>query len=149
MKHCVLSFFALASLSTIAFAGETPEAGKPGVAALSQAIDRAIDKGLQAQPRRLRPMTRSSCAALPRHHRRDSLRREGRGLPRQHRSRQRAKLIDELFASPAYGRHGRRLAGLLVQADSNNRRVTFDALHGWLEKASTTTSPGTSSSPSW
>src|SRR4029077_13055847 len=47
----------------------------------------------------------------------------------------RAKLIDELLASPAFGRHMADIwQGLLVQADSNNRRVTFDALHGWLEK---------------
>ena len=62
----------------------------------------------------------------------------------------RAKLIDELLASPAYGRHMADIwQGLLVQADSNNRRVTFEPLHGWLEKGFNENRPGTSSSRSW
>jgi hypothetical protein len=46
----------------------------------------------------------------------------------------RAKLIDELLASPAYGRHMADLwQALLVKHDPDNRGLQFDPLVKWLE----------------
>jgi hypothetical protein len=114
------------------------EAARPNVAGLSQAIDRAIDKTLQADK-----ITASAKADDAEFLRRASLDITG-VIPSAEKAAvfldstdpdKRAKLIDELLASPAYGRHMADIwQGLLVQADSNNRRVTFDSLHTWLEK---------------
>jgi len=45
----------------------------------------------------------------------------------------RARLIDELLASPGYGRHAADTwMGLIVRRSSDNRRVDFESLRGWL-----------------
>jgi hypothetical protein len=47
----------------------------------------------------------------------------------------RAKLIDELLASPQYARHMADIwQALLVQRDPDNRRIQFNALESWLEE---------------
>jgi hypothetical protein len=47
----------------------------------------------------------------------------------------RSKLIDELLASPRYGRHMADVwQALLVRRDPDNRRIQLDPLYAWLEK---------------
>src|SRR5262249_40798316 len=51
------------------------------------------------------------------------------------RSDKRALLIDEILASPAFGKHMADVwTNLLVKRDSDNRFVNFDQLRDWLEK---------------
>jgi hypothetical protein len=46
----------------------------------------------------------------------------------------RARLVDDLLASPQYGRHMADIwQALLVQRDPDNRRVPFDAMGRWLQ----------------
>ena len=48
----------------------------------------------------------------------------------------RAKLIDELLASPEYGKHSANLwQALLLPRNSDNRRLQFQPMHDWLEKS--------------
>jgi hypothetical protein len=48
----------------------------------------------------------------------------------------RAKLVDELLASPRYGRHMADIwQALLVQRDPDNRRIPFEPLERWLEQS--------------
>lgn len=138
MKHCVLSLLTLLALSPILSAGEKSEPAKPGVAALSQAIDRAVDAAMQAD--KVAPSSRADDAEFMRRAYLDitgviPTADKAAAFLDSSDTDKRAKLIDELLASPAYGRHMADIwQGLLVQADSNNRRVTFDSLSTWLEK---------------
>jgi hypothetical protein len=121
------------------FSTGTWAADKPDAAALAQNIDRAIDKALEAD--KIAPSAKADDAEFLR---RAYLDITG-AIPSPEKVAafldstdpdKRAKLIDELLASPAFGRHMADIwQGLLIQADSNNRRVSFDALHGWLEKS--------------
>jgi hypothetical protein len=125
----------------LTFAGDRVEpAATPGKAntALSQRIDHLLVERLQAEKVPASPLA-SDAEFL----RRVSLDLTG-VIPTADQAaafldskdpQKRAKLIDELLASPRYGRHMADIwEALLVKRDPDNRRIQLDPLYSWLEK---------------
>jgi hypothetical protein len=130
---------ALLALAGPAGAAERPAGTKLDSSALAHHIDRAIDARLQAE--KVRPSPRADDAEFLR---RAYLDVTGRIPPAEKVSAfladrgpdKRAKLIDELLDSPAYGKHQADVwQALLLPRNSDNRRVMqfYPGMVRWLE----------------
>lgn len=122
----------------IAVAGK-PSSGGQSAADLSRRIDDAIDARLKAE--NVKPAAAADDAEFLR---RVYLDLTGHIPPAQKAvaflsdrdSDKRAKLIDELLASPMFGRHMADVwEALLVTHNSENRFLSFEPLRKWLEEA--------------
>ncbi len=119
--------------------GSAVAAGKPDAAALARRIDQAVDKQLAAE----------KIPASPRADDAEFLRRAALDvtgvIPSAERvtafldskdPAKRAKLIDELLASPQYGRHMADVwQHLMLPRDSDNRRLQAAPFATWLEES--------------
>jgi hypothetical protein len=131
------SLTALALAAGPAAARETP-AGRLPAAELARRIDAAVDERLRAEG--VQPSPRADDAEFLR---RVYLDLTGR-IPTAEKAAaflddrdpgKRAKLIDELLASPDYGRHQADIwQALLLPRTSDNRRVQFPPMAAWLEE---------------
>jgi hypothetical protein len=129
---------ALALLAVLA-AGPAPAADKVDPAALARHIDAAIDRALAAA--KLTPAPPAADAEFLRRACLDitgvvpDADRAAAYLSSKDPAR-RAKLIDDLLASPRYGRHMADLwQALLVPRDADNRRIPLEPLDHWLEES--------------
>jgi hypothetical protein len=127
-----------ALLATLAITGAAA-AGKPDPAALARKIDQAIDKRLAAE----------KVSASPRADDAEFLRRAALDItgviPSTERvtafldskdAAKREKLIDELLASPQYGRHMADVwQHLMLPRDSDNRRLQPAPFVAWLDES--------------
>src|SRR5262245_17990360 len=137
----LLTLAALAALAAPASAAEktTPKtSAQPNAAALAQAIDREIDKVLSVD--KLKPAGPSDDAEFLR---RAYLDLTGVIPPADKAATfldskdpdKRARLIDELLASPNYGRHMADVwSWMMLPRNSDNRRLQHDPLVKWLEE---------------
>lgn len=110
--------------------------GKNDTAAVAKFIDAQIDKQLAAEK-----ITASPACTDEEFLRRAYLDITGviptaeqtKGFLESKDTAKRAKLIDDLLASPNYARHQADIwMGLLVQKTSDNRRVNFESMRTWL-----------------
>jgi hypothetical protein len=131
--------WAAAVVATLAVAGAAPAADKPDAAGVARRIDQAIDKRLAAE----------KVPASPRADDAEFLRRASLDvtgvIPPAERvaafldskdPAKREKLIDELLASPQYGRHMADVwQHLMLPHDSDNRRLQAAPFVAWLEES--------------
>jgi hypothetical protein len=139
-RSVILRFLAPAALVvlTVALTGSAkPPSGATSAAELSQRIDDAIDSRLKSEG--VQPAAPADDAEFLR---RVYLDLTGHIPPAakaaaflsDRSSDKRARLIDELLASPMFGRHMADVwEALLVTHNSDNRFVNFEPLRDWLE----------------
>ncbi len=135
----------VAAVVTLTIAGAAPAADKPKAAEVAWRIDQAIDKQLAAE----------KVHASPRADDAEFLRRAALDvtgvIPSAERvtafldskdPAKREKLIDELLASPQYGRHMADVwQHLMLPRDSDNRRLQAAPFVTWLEESFKTNKP--------
>lgn len=129
----------------LAVAGSVSAAGKPDAAEVARRIDQAIDKQLAAE----------QVHASPRADDAEFLRRAALDItgviPSAERvtafldskdAAKREKLLDELLASPQYGRHMADIwQHLMLPRDSDNRRLQAAPFVTWLDESFKTNKP--------